>query len=148
MPICVCDLLATAPAMSTSIFPYRLQTSEDLYEVVLARLDAVRRREPFDAAALRTAFTQASATLQASKQKDCGEQTAASDDSPGCNRRQLLYPDLTTQASLGDALDPALRVAAYWAACEANLAHDIEAARSVWEAILRTSAGRCESCCS
>ncbi len=76
--ICVFDLLVTASAMSRSLVPYRLQTSEDLYEVVLARLDAVRRRQPFDAAALRTAFTQASATLQASKQNDCSAQMAAS----------------------------------------------------------------------
>lgn len=47
------------------------------------------------------------------------------------------------QASLGESLDPALRVTAYWADCEAHLAEDVDAARAVWEAALRTAAGRC-----
>lgn len=38
--------------------------------------------------------------------------------------------------------DPALRLTAYWADCEAHLAHDVPAARAVWEAALKTAAGR------
>ncbi len=47
------------------------------------------------------------------------------------------------QAAFGDVPDPALRLTAYWADCEAHLAGDLPAARAVWEAALRTAAGRC-----
>lgn len=47
------------------------------------------------------------------------------------------------QAAFGDVPDPALRLTAYWADCEAHLAGDLPAARAVWEAVLRTAAGRC-----
>lgn len=39
--------------------------------------------------------------------------------------------------------DPSLRLTAYWADCEAHLAGDVTAARAVWEAALKTAAGRC-----
>lgn len=55
----------TEALLSFALVSVELQTSEDLYEVVLARIDAVRRRQPFDAVALRATFTEGSATLQA-----------------------------------------------------------------------------------
>lgn len=43
-----------------------LQTSEDVYEVVLSRIDFVRRLKPFDSVLLRQTFKQGAATLQVS----------------------------------------------------------------------------------
>lgn len=87
-----------------------LQTSEDYMEVILARLDAIRRRGAEAMPQLRDAFAAASQTLQ---------------------------------AAFGDVPDPSLRLTAYWADCEAHLAGDVTAARAVWEAALKTAAGRC-----
>eukprot|EP00887_Chlorella_sp_A99_P001390 scaffold8.g1390.t1 len=41
-----------------------------------------------------------------------------------------------------DAIDRSLRLPAYWAECEARAAGDLGAARGVWEALLKTPAGR------
>jgi squamous cell carcinoma antigen recognized by T-cells 3 len=46
------------------------------------------------------------------------------------------------QETFGDVPDPLLRLPVYWADCEAHLAGDAAAARAVWEAVLKTAAGR------
>ena len=46
------------------------------------------------------------------------------------------------QETFGEVSDPLLRLPAYWADCEAHLAGDTGAARAVWEAVLKTAAGR------
>ena len=70
-------------------------------------------------------------------------------------RRQVTGPEglpalreaYTAAASLMQSyfpgfLDPALRITAYRADCEVRLGKDIQAARSTWEAALKTSASR------
>lgn len=78
-------------------------------QVLLARLDGLRRRGAGGLEELRAAFQAATHLLE------------------------QYFPDY---------LDLELRLPAYWAACELTLADDIAAARSVWEAALKTPLGR------
>lgn len=70
-------------------------------------------------------------------------------------RRQVTSPDgisalreaFAAAASLMQSyfpgfLDPALRITAYRADCEVRLGNDIKAARSIWEAALKSPASR------
>jgi hypothetical protein len=83
---------------------------EDHVAVALARADALRRRGPAAAPALRAAFSEAAALLAAQ------------------------FPDYH---------DPQLALTAYWAESEARSGEGGAAAsRAVWEAALRTAAGR------
>ncbi|KAK9853378.1 hypothetical protein WJX84_010588 [Apatococcus fuscideae] len=88
-----------------------MQSQEDYMEVVMAKVDAVRRQVtgPEGMPALREAFDAAASLMQS------------------------YFPGF---------LDPALRIVAYRADCEVRLGKDIKAARSIWEAALKTPASR------
>jgi squamous cell carcinoma antigen recognized by T-cells 3 len=104
-------------------------------EVTLARLDAIRRRGAGAMPQLRETFTAASQTLQVSH-------IAWMCTSCSVSQQQSVMCGWVLQETFGDVPDPLLRLPAYWADCEAHLAADAAAARAVWEAVLKTAAGR------
>jgi len=122
--------------VSSSIHASCLQSTEDYVEVLLARLDALRRRG--DQTELRTAFRAAVELLQA-----CHV-------TPSLLLLSLVYlcamlkvQHVTLlQGCYPDYVDRSLRLTSYWADCELLVADDIKAARAVWEDALKTPAGR------
>jgi squamous cell carcinoma antigen recognized by T-cells 3 len=116
---------------------------EDYMEVILARVDAIRRRGADALPQLREAFAAATQTLQVENTADMLVFSKSMQSSNRTSFVSLLKAAVHWwQGAFGEVSDPLLRLPSYWADCEAHLAKDVAAARAVWEAVLKTAAGK------
>ena len=73
---------------------------------------------------------------------DAKRRQAEGPDGMGALREAFAAAEGLMQSYFPGYLDPGLRITAYRADCELRLGKDIEAARSVWEAAMKTPASR------